>query len=80
MCIKQQTAYNLQKASNLKENNLPQNGNEIHFDKAHAFVNHKQTSYKTLFLLIPCRHVQFSLPVSLSKRPGHQISALGCQV
>lgn len=65
-----------------KEGNLPHTAEAIHFDKMHVFVNHKQTFHKTvsLFLLIPCRRVQFSLPVSLSKRPEHQISALDCQV
>lgn len=81
-CVQNPPVYKLQKLPFKKEGNLPHTAKAIHFDKMHAFVNHKQTFYKTvsLFLLIPCRRVQFSLPVSLSKRPEHQISALDCQV
>lgn len=81
-CVQTPPVYKLQKLPLKKEGNLPHTAKAIHFDKMHAFVNHKQTFNKTvsLFLLIPCRRVQFSLPVSLSKRPEHQISALDCQV
>lgn len=81
-CVQSPPVYKLQKLPFRKEGNLPPTAKAIHSDKMHAFVNHKQTFHKTVspFLLNPCRHVQFSLPVSLSKRPEHQISALDCQV
>lgn len=81
-CPQNLPVYNLKNLQFKKEGNLPHTAEAIHLDKMHVFVNHKQTFNKTvsLFLLIPCRHVQFSLPVSLSKRPEHQIPALDCQV
>lgn len=59
ICVQNPPVYNLQKPPFRKQSNLPHSAKAIHFDKVHAFVNHKQTFYKTvsLFLLIPYRHV-----------------------
>lgn len=67
--------YQDAKRKHLKENNLPLNTKET------ILIMHMPLWIicrlpTKLFPPIPWRRVQFSLPVSLSKRPGHQISGL----